>query len=119
MTDIDIKYGNELIAEYAGFTDVEGFSFDKYSLPDNFRNMLLRSHVQDLNFDNSWNWLMLVLEMIEHEEGVYSVELHIGSISAIYADETFEEFPGNIESAFKCVVNYLKWKKQKEYEDSL
>lgn len=126
MKPEEIIAGNKLIADFVGFEEVNIGQFDKYRIPEDFRKFLHCSHCQYLNFDNSWDWLMPVVEKIENIQlpcpSMVKVIVKIAGTSCrIYKGEWNDDKEGfisvvdydkvftKIKSTYLAVIEFIKW----------
>lgn len=134
MTPEEIIEANKLIGEYIypNLVDIDdtgiwGLNKDKTKeklliFNGHYSNILQEEH---LKFNSEWNWLMPAVEKFEEVGGKYHTILHhYGSFTTfiVYDDDqdrifeyysyhNIEPKKPKIEHYFKCMYEYLKWKK--------
>jgi hypothetical protein len=121
MENLNVIEGNKLIAEFMGWTqqlDAEerwyGAWFDQHKVRKAWSEF--QGH-EPLLFNESWDWLMPVVEKIE-KLGV-KVEL-VGHICRITYNPSYnyvisENIP-KIEAVYQAVVEFIKWYNQQQFE---
>lgn len=119
-----IKDSNKLIADFLGWKKHEGYNY----ITPFFQNYLTVEHgfeqtplfMEDyLLFHKDWNWLMLVVEKIQHLDNEYevnvnfkielmgAVELHIDH-KRVFGITAFEI--GTLHKAvYEAVIIFIKW----------
>ena len=118
-----ISEGNNLLAEFLGFTKLFGNS--GYSVSEQYQHLnydsFYRGDSATLKFNRSWEWLMEVVKKIEKLD--YPHSRHTSGIAVgIFGEECWIEYTGyqsgtlfeaNLgdkhASVFKCVVDFVQY----------
>ena len=124
MTETEILEGNKLIAEFMGISKQDTFAGKRY-----IYCIYNNKYSTQLHFNESWDWLMPVVEKIENlefgkwymhiqgntvdiedgNEGIGLWDFHINN-----EDPDFSLFPSNkklksVEAVYIAVVEFIKW----------
>lgn len=109
MTREEIENGNKLIADF--------MQLEKYNRSEWLHNGEI---VSELKYNQSWDWLMPVVEKLERLEGFgYSFQICKGHISM---QNTFNGIPVNgskLESLYELVVSCIKGYNQNKQSNGL
>jgi len=89
---------NKLIAEFEGHTINYGFNKEGV--------LFLGHHISanDLIYDSSWDWLMVVIHKIEVIQKEMDCETIIQTGAKIWAKSN-----NKLEGTYKAVVEFIKW----------
>ena len=133
MNEQEIINGNKLIAVFMGGNDL-GNGFNNLPIPNNkiiISNKCSKFY-DELEYNSSWDWLMLIIEKIERECGFHiSIQpesctitkyfilspLFITNYSRGIAGNTKEVIvsaygdcsDSKILGVFECVIKFIKW----------
>mgnify|MGYP006169546615 CR=1 FL=1 len=92
----NIENNNKLIAEFMGFTEdsKDLYLIDDYNLRS--EDEYQATYVSEMKFRTSWDWLMVVVEEIDHHqyEAIDSIEYAIATRS--------------LKNTYQAVVEYIK-----------
>ena len=96
---------NKLIAEFMGFTIIQG---DVYNIPVPKNDVGIGYTPNKMQYHTSWDWLMPVVEKIWDITGSRTLFYH-----QISEDETLfvndYQNLSNIEHCYKAAVEFIKW----------
>jgi len=114
-----IQESNKLIAEFDGLKFVND---DPESYPNGymFSKDTGALTFEDLQYNESWDWLMPVIEKIENlknKEGAYAFSVRIGRDYCVIAYNDFTGYEiavksahnNKIQSVYECIVEFIKW----------
>ena len=118
----EITEGNKLIAEFMGGKVVSNIFICNESTRTHNEKCLDHYNIAQASYDSSWDWLMPVVEKIQHLENelparidfqihlLGAVELHINN-KRVFEMTAFE--PGTlINAVYKGVIEFIKWYNQ-------
>jgi hypothetical protein len=129
-----MKTDNELIAEFMGVKEQQGF-YDSYGHDEPFwytANDFFRTHsrsIPDVSFkeflehckyDTSWDWLMLVVERIDSMMPTINIPEDLESLkngthpSDRYVDVVALPISSPISEIYKAVVEFIIWYNQQK-----
>lgn len=103
---------NKLIAQFMGYKvhTHRGCPFlYKYILQGQ-----LEYDLRELEYDSSWDWLMEVIEKIEHLDTGYEVciidkECEIGTMGYQYTRVALGKANTKIEAVYIAIIQFIKW----------
>lgn len=112
---------NKLIAEFMGDKKVNSISIEEFiKIPSEERFQYNGWFAEDLQYHSDWNWLMPVVEKIEHIENADFVVYINVECCKITARETYpnlviiETAKTKIEATYKAIVEFIKWYNQQK-----
>lgn len=120
MTQEEILEGNKLIAEFMGAEKVDKHPQSKSTVVTfKLGKTTIVSSLGNFKFHSSWDWLMPIVEKIQHMDNKFevnidfqihlmgAVELHINH-KRVFGMTAFE--PGTlINAVYEGVVEFIKW----------
>jgi len=107
--------GNKLIAKFMGAVVFEKFvAFPDIKLEDNLGTISNNRSFEDLHYNQSWDWLMPVVERIEQYETVdvdilqYGTKIHNYKTGFEYVNNIANiSFDNKIEHTYNAVVEFI------------
>jgi len=90
---------NKLIAEFMGFDMIEG---------NKIISVIKDNQLKVLNPNNSWNWLMEVVEKIDYLERNTDSDVFIEKISKVTSLPLFTP----IHTVYNACIEFIKWHTQ-------
>lgn len=108
-----MKTDNELIAEFMGYEFIndapEEFPKGYWYLTADIESDWMVE--QDMQYHESWDWLMPVVEKISALNGVhYIIEGHCGMVIYSFGKQIVKNSSdSNIETVYKSVVEFINW----------
>jgi len=107
-----IQESNRLIAEFMGWEKGENYS-EEYPFYEAWDEIIDQYVPADMKFNISWDWLMPVVEKIEHLKGCHVIIttsllceiFHFGKLVNNRSGDT------KIESVYNAVVDFVKYYK--------
>ena len=123
MENLNVIEGNKLIAEFMGWSqqlDVEkrwyGAWFDQHRVRKAWSEF--QGH-EPLLFNESWDWLMPVVEKIESK----GYDVFINGLYCRITDSGMSDFElesdvalSKIDATYQAVVKFIKWYNQQQFE---
>ena len=100
MTKEEIQNGNKLIAEFMGFTIYSNSAVFKPASCSH----ILEKHIRD--YDKFWDWLMPVVEKIDHISSLNGHAHHYWNINAGSDIRIFRE---PIDITWEESVKFINW----------
>ena len=104
---------NELIAGFMGFDIEDHTTFVKSSIKDPIIRTLVSKHISELQYHESWDWLMPVVEKIEAIEGIRFIIEKNRVLICSYGPEYFwnsgTTYDSKITTTYNAVVEFIKW----------
>jgi hypothetical protein len=100
---------NKLIAEFLLTTQ------KTERLDDCYIHKGIAYHIEDLNFDTDWNWLIVAVEKIEsmnYYVDIMNKAVSINNDEYMIVDLSGKDFNTKIEAVYTAVVEFIKFYNQ-------
>jgi hypothetical protein len=105
METKEIIEGNQLIAEFVGYVEVDGIKFD---LPHN------ENHAEEYEYHSSWDWIMPVVERVESIG--YWIRMDYNDVFVVVDDTNIvienpmrKDTDTKLLLVWRVVVEFVKW----------
>jgi len=124
VKNLNMEKNNKLIAKFMGW-ERDDFSLDGYIIPKNWNSHhdLCQDFdslsPKDMMFHNSWDWLMPVVEKIQHLDNEFEVNVNFkieltGAVE-LYINHkrvfgmTAFEVGTLIDAVYEAIIEFIKW----------
>lgn len=126
MSEKEIIYANNLIAKFLEWK-LDGVFYGYYRQfneflynPQTGNNRAF--HLEQLSFNESWDWLMLVIDKIESLGNYSCIEKISSSEHRCYFSNTElggERAETKMEAIYKACLQFINWYNQKDNKDTI